>query len=108
MFDLLHDEFTFAYLGLAFFFVLLGGVWIGWMMQSHRAQQAMQAKYHAEMIAARAGNDARSKDERLTAIERTQGDILRGVRELNKALCLDLAPSHNRPLAQAPRFEIVD
>lgn len=102
MYSLLTDEFAFAYLGLAFFFFLLLGVWIGWIMQAHRAQRAIQEKHNAEMIAVRAGYDARSKDERLTAIERTQLETLRGLRELSKALCI------NEPPAQRSYFELAD
>ena len=97
------DELSFFYLGLAFLSCLLVGILIGWMLQAHRAQRAIQEKYDAERIAVRAGCDARSKDERLTAIERAQLEILRGLRELSKTLCI-----HEMPEPKPSRFELVD
>lgn len=84
--DFTFDQFTFAYITLAFVVTLVVGVWIGWSIQAHRAQQAIQAKLHAEMIAVRAGAEARFKDERLNGIERSQNEMLRSLRQLNQHL----------------------
>lgn len=98
--DFTFDQFNLAYLVLSLVVTLVVGVWIGWSIQAHRAQQAIQAKLNAEMIAARAGMEARFKDERLNGIERSQNEMLRSLRQLNQRLEFG---SPGLPLLQANR-----